>query len=89
MWYSCSQYSALATRKLRTSAAAEVENVGAPVELLTAVRIGVLVERGAVEAAQRPGVLGEVGGHPVDEHADAGLVQPVDQVPEVVGRAEP
>ena len=69
-------------------AAAEVENVGAPVELLTSTRVGVLVERGAVESAQGPGVLGEVGGHPVDEHADAGLMQPVDQVPEIVGSAE-
>ena len=67
---------------------AEVEHIGAPVQLLTAVRVGVLVERGAVEAAQRPGVLREVGGHPVHDHADAGLMQPVHQVAEFVGRAE-
>ena len=69
--------------------AAEVEDVGAPVELLAAAGVGVLVERGAVEAAQRPRVLGEVRGHPVHDHADAGLVQRVDQRPEVVGSAEP
>ena len=67
---------------------AEVEYVSAPVQLLAALGIGVFVERGAVEAAQRPGVLGKVRRHPVDDDADAGPVQRVDQSPELVGRAE-
>ncbi len=49
----------------------------------------VLVQGGAVEESQGPLVLGEVGGHPVHDHADAAAVQVVDQVAEVVGRAEP
>ena len=52
-------------------------------------RVRVLVERQAVEAGQRPRVGGEVAGHPVEDDADAGLVQPVDEVAEVVGAAEP
>ena len=68
--------------------AAEVEHISAPVELFAASRVGVLVERGAVEAAQRPGVLREVGGDPVHDHADAGLVQGVNQMAEFVGRAQ-
>ena len=68
--------------------AAEVEDQRAPVGVLAAARVAVLVERRAVEAGQRPRVLGEVGGHPVDDHADAGLVQPVDEVAEVVRGAE-
>ena len=68
--------------------AAVVEDERAPVLLLAAPRVGVLVERGAVEVRERPGVLGEVGGHPVDDDADAGLVQGVDEVPEVVRAAE-
>jgi hypothetical protein len=32
--------------------------------------------------------LGKWAGHPVDDDADAGLVQPVDEVPELVGGAE-
>ena len=68
--------------------AAEVEDVRAPVRLLAAPRVGVLVQRRAVEAGQRPLVLREVRGHPVDDDADAGLVQRVDQVAEVVGGAE-
>ena len=54
-----------------------------------ALRVGVLVERRAVEARQRPLVGREVAGHPVEDDADAGLVQPVDEPPEAVGVAEP
>ena len=68
--------------------AAEVEHEGAPVGLLAAARVGVLVERGAVELRERPLVAREVRGHPVDEDAVAVLVQVVDEPPEVVGGAE-
>ena len=69
--------------------AAEVEDVGAPLLVPAALRVGVLVERGAVEAGQGPLVGGEVAGHPVEDDADAGLVQPVDEAAEAVGVAEP
>ena len=69
-------------------AAPEVEHVGAPVGLLAAAGVGVLVERGAVEARQRPLVLGEVRRHPVEDDADARLVEPVDEVTELVGGPE-
>ena len=65
-----------------------VEDVGAPVGMLAAARVGVLVQRRAVEAAQRPLVLGEVGGDPVHDHADPGAVQGVDEVAQLVGGAE-
>jgi hypothetical protein len=48
-----------------------------------------LVQRDAVEAGQRPLVPGEVRGHPVDDDADARLVQPVHQVAELIRGAEP
>ena len=67
---------------------AEVEDVGAPLLVPAALRVGVLVERRAVEHRQRPLVGGEVAGHPVEDHADPGLVQPVDEQPEAVGVAE-
>ena len=54
--------------------AAVVEDQGAPVAMLALARIGVLVERGAVEEHQAVRVLGEVRGHPIDDHADARLV---------------
>ena len=68
---------------------AEVEDVGAPVGLVPATRVRVLVQRLAVELRQRPGVAREVRRHPVEDHADPGLVQAVDEVAEVVGAAEP
>ncbi|MNS29231.1 hypothetical protein D3C72_612260 [compost metagenome] len=68
--------------------AAEVEDHGVPLGVLALAGIGVLVEVRAVEVDQAVAVVGEVGGHPVQDHADAGLVQRVDQVLEVVGGAE-
>src|SRR3712207_1688135 len=50
--------------------------------------LGVLVEGLPVEAGERELVLREVGGDPVHDHADAGLVQPVDEVAQVVRVAE-
>ncbi len=47
-----------------------------------------LVKGGAVEPGQPVGVLGEVARHPIDDHPDARLVAPVDEVHEVVRRAE-
>ncbi len=55
--------------------------------MLALARVGVLVQRGAVEAAQAVGVAGEVGRHPVDDHADAVLVAVVDEVHEILRRA--
>ena len=69
--------------------APEVEDVGTPVGLVTAARVRVLVQGEAVEAGQGERVTREVPGHPVEDDADAGLVQRVDQVAEVVGGAEP
>ena len=43
----------------------------------------------AIEIAERILVGREVRGDPVDDHADAGLMQPIDHRHEVLGRAEP
>ncbi len=68
--------------------AAVVEDERAPVLVLAHARVLVFVERGAVEADQAVAVLREVPGHPVEDHADAGLVAGVDEELEVLGRAE-
>ena len=68
--------------------AAEVEDQRAPVRVRAAARVGVLVERGAVEARERELVAREVRRHPVEDHAEAVAVQAVDELAEVVGRAE-
>ena len=67
--------------------APEVEHQRAPVRMGAAPRIGVLVERRAVEPRQRELVTREVGRDPVEDHADPALVQPVDERAQIVGRA--
>ena len=52
-------------------------------------RIGVFVQGRAVEAAEGMPVGREVGRHPIDQYADARLMAVVDEVHEVVRRAEP
>ena len=64
--------------------AAVVEDERAPVGMRAAARVLVLVERGAVEARERPLVAREVRGHPVEDHADPLPVQLVDERAEVV-----
>ena len=64
-----------------------VEDQGAPILLLPFARVFVLVERGAVEAGQRPLIAREVRRHPVNDHAHAGFVERVDQILEILGRA--
>ena len=59
--------------------AAEVEDEGAPVGVLAKVGVGVLIQVGAVKGSQRPRILGEVGGDPVEQDTNARLVQGVDQ----------
>ena len=67
--------------------AAVVEDQGAPVGVRAAARVLVLVQRGAVEAREREVVAREVRRDPVEDHAEALLVQPVDELAEVVRRA--
>jgi hypothetical protein len=52
--------------------------------MLALPRIRVLVERRAVEAGQAVRVLRKMPGHPVENHAETGLVAAVDEIPEVV-----
>ncbi len=61
-----------------------VENQRSPVAMLALTRIGVFVERRAVKAPQAVAVAGEVGRHPVQNHADAVLMAKVDKIHEVL-----
>ena len=65
--------------------AAEVEHQRAPVGVRAAPRIGVLVQRGAVEASERELVAREVGGHPVEDHADPCSCRRCDEPAQLVG----
>ncbi len=66
---------------------AVIEDEAVPVGVKALARVGVLVEVGAVEEAQAVLVGGKVRGHPVQDHADAVLVQGVDEVHEILRRA--
>ena len=89
MWNSCEPVDRVGHEEVAHLEPAEVEHVGAPVGLVAAAGVRVLVERQAVEPGEGERVAGEVPRHPVEDDADAGLVQPVDEVLEVVGGAEP
>ena len=78
---------ALDIRKLRTSGAAVVEDVRLPVGMKSLARVGVFVEMGAVEIGEAVRVGREVRRNPVEDDADAVLVQVVDQIHEILRRA--
>ena len=67
---------------------AEVEDEGAPVLMLSLLGVGVLEEMGAVEIAEAVLVPREMGGNPIENDADAALMQRVDEGHEILGRAE-
>ena len=64
-----------------------IKDVGAPIGVFALARVFVLKKAGAVETAQPPGILGEVGRHPVENDADAVLVADVDQIAQIFRRA--
>ena len=65
-------------------AAAVVENQRLPVGMKSLAGIGMLVEMRAIEVGEAVTIGGEVGRHPVKNHADAVLVQAVHQIHEVL-----
>ena len=66
--------------------AAVVEDHGSPVRMLALTRIFMFEQSRAVEASQPVAVFGEVGRHPVQDHADAVAMAVVDKVHEVFRR---
>ncbi len=60
-----------------------------PVLVEAFARIGVFVERGAVELAQAVRVVGKMPRHPVQDHAETGAVAGIDEMGEILRRAEP
>ena len=65
-----------------------VEDQGSPVRVQSALGVGMLVERGPVEAAQREVIGREVRGDPVEDHPDPRVVQDIDHCREVGGGPE-
>ena len=57
-----------------------------PIRMLAALGIRMLKKRRAIETHQRPVVLRKMRGHPIDEHANARLVQSVDEKLKILRR---
>ena len=87
-WYFSSQNSAEESRKLRHLVPAVVEDAALPVGVEALLRVGMIEQVRAVEVRQAVAVVGEVRRHPVQDDADAALVQHVHEVHEVLRRAE-
>src|SRR5207247_7705495 len=68
--------------------AAVVEDERAPIPMLALPRVGMLVERRAVELRKAVGISREMAGYPIENDSQAGLMTGVDQDLEVVGRPE-
>src|SRR6202012_2062006 len=60
----------------------------APVEVTALQRIGVLVQRGAIEMAERMRVVGKMTGYPVQQYAEAFAMAGIDQRRKILRRAE-
>ena len=74
-------------RKFDDLFAPEVEDERSPVLLLALLGIGMFEEMGAVEITEAVLILRKVGGDPVEQDADAGLVQRIDEEHEIVRRS--
>ena len=67
---------------------AEVVNQGIPVLMVTFARVGVFVQRGAVEFGQAVVVGWEMADHPVENNADAFIVRGFNQCAQFFRRTE-
>lgn len=68
--------------------ASQVVDQGVPILVKAFQRVAVFVQRGAVELGQTVGIGGEMRRHPIENHADVGLVTGIDERREIVRRAE-
>ena len=74
-------------QEVRHLRSAVVIDQSAPVRMRALARIEMLVQAGSVERGHSEGVAREVRRHPVQDHADPGLMQRVDKVHEVLRRS--
>src|SRR5688572_17668096 len=68
--------------------AAEIENERAPILMRAFAWIFVFVKGGAVERGERPIIAREMCRHPIDDDADVVLVQVINEILEIIRRAE-
>ena len=69
--------------------ASEIVDQRVPVEVPALLRVGMLVERGAVETAEPVRIVGKMARHPIEDHAEAGPMAGRDQLGKIRRRSEP
>src|ERR1700728_2881605 len=69
-------------------AAAEIVDVSIPIPMIPLERIEMFEQRSAIEARQSVRIGGEVRRHPVENDADTGGVQRLDETYQPLGRSE-
>jgi hypothetical protein len=67
---------------------AVIEDEGVPILVVPFARIRMLVQMRSVEEHQTVAVAREMRRHPIEQHAQSGSVGAIDEITEVVGRAE-
>ncbi|OPZ67730.1 MAG: hypothetical protein BWY83_02530 [bacterium ADurb.Bin478] len=75
-------------QKIAHFVAAVIENQRAPILVLALARVRVLVQMRAIEPGQTMAVAREMGGNPIDDHADVVGVQIIDEILKILRRAE-
>src|SRR5579875_14811 len=65
-----------------------VEDEGAPIGMLAAARIGMLIQMRTVEVAQTMPITRKMGRHPIEEDTNAALMQGVNQIHQILRRAK-
>ncbi len=78
----------LADQEALHFASAEVVDVGVPVLMEAFLRVGMLVQRSAVEPRHAVGIGREMRRDPIDDDADAGAVTRIDEAAKALGRPE-
>ena len=76
-------------QEIRDLAAAVIVDQRVPVAVQALPRVGVLVERGAVEPPEPVRVGREMARHPIEQQPEPGAVAGIDKGAEIVGRAKP
>ena len=79
----------IADQEIFNLVAAVIENERAPILMLSQTGIFMLEEAASVITGQAMGVLGKMSGHPIQNHADSGLMAAVHKIPKLVGISKP
>jgi len=89
MWNSRNQYSALDSRKIRYFAAAVIVDQCVPIGMKTLPRVGVLVKRRTVKAAEPVRIGREMPGNPIQQQSQPCAVAGIDKGAEIVRHSIP